>query len=150
MKKMAILVLLVCLLSGCAGLGVPDATPATSLESFHFSIGGFGVYNDYSVDSLHQRLVYTLSELDYGDEAGTFEHQWDADTWDAFTRDVLACGVTEWDSNYTDPGVCDGTQWSLTMEGSLGSIHVSGSNAYPAQWKQFLDVLSTYFEVNVG
>ncbi len=134
----------------CSGLGMPDTTPTPVIETFHFSIGGFGQYNEYAIDSADLTFVYTLTEMDYGEQAGTFKQHWSVEKWDAFIGDVLDCGVLDWGSSYRDPDVQDGTQWSLEMTRDFGSIQISGSNAYPEEWGRFLKVLGDHFELNVS
>lgn len=50
-------------------------------------------------------------------------------------------GVDSWDDDYYEP-CCDGTQWELryTEEGKK-MRRITGSNAYPPQWKQFIEWL---------
>lgn len=152
MKKAlaAVLLCLTLMLSACGGLGTPDTTPTPVLETFHFRIGGFGQYNEYAIDSASLTFVCTLTEMDYGDQAGTFKQHWSAEKWNTFIEDVLACDVLDWESNYHDLNVLDGTQWSLEITGDFGSIQTSGSNAYPEEWDRFLKVLSEHFSVDVG
>ena len=51
--------------------------------------------------------------------------------WDDFWRALEAAGVWNWSRDYADPGVCDGTQWSLLLKHAGRSLRSEGSNAYP-------------------
>ena len=53
-----------------------------------------------------------------------------------------ALNVNSWDNVYQDEDVCDGTYWGLTYrEDGKKTRRISGSNAYPPQWKQFIEWL---------
>jgi len=144
--SMLALLLAVAALCACSAMDttvVATATPSPEGKSFGFSIGGITGTQNYVINSSDLKLVVTLTELN-GTVAETNEYQWDKPTWNAFVLDVLGCGVTEWESDYTDPEIADGTQWVLNMAGNFGRIHVTGSNAYPRQWDQFRSVLYQY------
>ncbi len=52
-----------------------------------------------------------------------------------------ALDVNSWADEYYEP-VFDGTQWELTYrEEGKKTRHISGSNGYPTQWKQFIEWL---------
>lgn len=52
-----------------------------------------------------------------------------------------ALDVNSWADEYFEP-CCDGTQWELTYrEDGKKMRRISGSNAYPPQWKQFIEWL---------
>ena len=56
--------------------------------------------------------------------------------------------LREWEPEYIDPCVLDGTQWTLILEfnGGEQSIEYNGSNAYPAEYKRLL----SFFRRNCG
>lgn len=48
-----------------------------------------------------------------------------------------------WNSEYIDPSVCDGEQWSLDVSYSDEySLSYSGSNAYPENWTELLEIFN--------
>ena len=54
-----------------------------------------------------------------------------------------------WNADYTNPCICDGEQWSLTILFSDGySLSCSGSNAYPENWKALLELFGIDSEVD--
>ena len=53
--------------------------------------------------------------------------------------------VSEWEEEYVDPEILDGTQWGLTIkEGDVPIIECYGSNAYPPYWEELLQTFSYY------
>lgn len=58
-----------------------------------------------------------------------------------------ALDVNSWADEYYEP-CCDGTQWRLTYrEEGKKTRHISGSNGYPPQWKQFVEWLDALMPV---
>lgn len=54
----------------------------------------------------------------------------------------------EWKKRFVDPDVLDGTQWSLEiMLTNRRKRTYYGSNAYPPYWKQLLNVMKKYAEL---
>lgn len=51
--------------------------------------------------------------------------------------------LSQWRKRYENPNVLDGTQWALTIAFSNGlrTIHITGSNAYPYNFQELLDLL---------
>ena len=58
------------------------------------------------------------------------------DAWAQFWADVDAAGAWSWDAHYDEPGVLDGTSWSLRLEHEGRAMESGGSNAYPPGWEQ--------------
>lgn len=59
-----------------------------------------------------------------------------------FLRQMWDIHMGEWKKDYFDPGVLDGTQWSVDIRYSDGKkCHFSGSNLFPYNFKEFLDVV---------
>ena len=53
------------------------------------------------------------------------------DQWFEFWQEVDRIGVWAWLTEYINPDVLDGTQWSLELSHSGRRIKCEGSNAYP-------------------
>ena len=51
--------------------------------------------------------------------------------WEKFWQALEAAGVWSWAPDYADPGICDGTQWSLQLEHAGRTLSSEGSNAFP-------------------
>jgi hypothetical protein len=51
--------------------------------------------------------------------------------WCDFRKAIDKAGVWNWTFDYPNPGVCDGTGWSLLVEYTDRKIKASGSNNFP-------------------
>lgn len=51
--------------------------------------------------------------------------------WRAFRRALAKINVWQWQTHYPNPGVCDGTSWSLEVAYSDHALDISGNNNYP-------------------
>ncbi|MCU0785358.1 MAG: hypothetical protein MUF81_15155, partial [Verrucomicrobia bacterium] len=54
-----------------------------------------------------------------------------SEQWEEFWRTLDAVGVWSWASHYDNPGICDGTQWSLKLSHAGRHLRSEGSNAFP-------------------
>src|SRR5689334_18169658 len=70
--------------------------------------------------------------------------------WAAFREDLDQIGVWQWQENYNDPDVLDGTQWEFEVQYPDRSIRCSGSNAYPDAQGQACPQLSAGFRRLLG
>ena len=53
--------------------------------------------------------------------------------------------TANWKHNYDNPDVLDGIQWNIDSKDYFGSY--SGSNAYPENFNELIDVLKEYFDI---
>ena len=102
-------------------------------EVLNFSIGGFS--GDYERIIWQNDKLYHFFERNFNDEE--LDKVLDFSTpstkdWEEFWNEVDALKVWGWEKDYNDDGVCDGTQWELTIkrEGRR-KRRIFGSNAYP-------------------
>ncbi len=51
--------------------------------------------------------------------------------WSAFRKSLEELKVWQWRTNYSNPNVKDGTDWSLEIQYSDRSNHIAGANSYP-------------------
>ena len=51
--------------------------------------------------------------------------------WQQFWAAAATAGVWNWDRDYTNLGVLDGTQWSLKLSHAGRRVRCAGSNAFP-------------------
>ncbi|WP_210237246.1 hypothetical protein [Alteribacter natronophilus] len=56
-------------------------------------------------------------------------------------RELKTTGLFKWKSTYVEPGVMDGTSWSVELIGDGRNIRKSGQNKYPAGWNRFCDYI---------
>lgn len=61
----------------------------------------------------------------------------------AFIAGLKEIYIGEWRKDYSNPDVMDGTQWELRIHFSNAyqSVEISGSNAYPYNFKALMDLL---------
>ncbi|MCX6924099.1 MAG: hypothetical protein NT154_12950 [Verrucomicrobia bacterium] len=103
----------------------PDHLPT----KLHFDIGGF-------LAECHE-IQFHNGQLQYRTAPGAY--LWAPQTilnpgrqhWEDFWRAADAAAVWTWATEYVEPGVCDGTQWSLTLRHKGRTVQSCGSNAYP-------------------
>ncbi len=61
---------------------------------------------------------------------------------DSFITDLEAIGVADWNQkDYSDPWVCDGDIWLLSLTYDSQHIITAGMNGYPSTFPQFLELL---------
>lgn len=61
-----------------------------------------------------------------------------------YLHDIYMAQIKEWDENYEDPCVLDGTSWELTIRYSNGTERQwSGCNAYPLSWNRFIKAVNS-------
>jgi hypothetical protein len=111
------------------------------------SIGGyFGPC--YEVAFKKGRLTYTYltsrdlssQELELGPQPQREEMQPSAKQWETFRRSLDRLNVWCWQENYLDPGVCDGTNWSVEIAYPDKATISHGSNCYPGHKGEPLDM----------
>lgn len=124
------------------------------LKKIEFSIGSFfsqnimvciydsgGILRAKTHNSLPER-VYSPDIECPGDTLGTYI---DDKAREAWLRDFQALQVESWKDRYDNPGICDGTQWSLTCEWEDGTRkEIYGDNAYPETWATFLGLIGMF------
>lgn len=103
----------------------PDHLPT----KLHFDIGGF-IGECHEVRFHKGQLQYRTAEAAYMWTPETLVSP-DRQQWEDFWCAVDAAGVWTWSKEYANPGVLDGTQWSLVMRHKGRSIRSEGDNAYP-------------------
>ena len=63
---------------------------------------------------------------------------------EAWLKKLDALKIFEWEKNYFDADILDGTQWELTFKDGEKIYRGSGSNDYPEAWEKFLDWLDEF------
>lgn len=51
--------------------------------------------------------------------------------WSSFWKKLEKLQVWSWEPEYPNPGIMDGTQWSIDLEWGGRSLHSKGDNNYP-------------------
>ena len=139
-----------CLICGKAFGGKYSEEP-TYVRKFTFFVGGYmGPSHLVRADTEEYgtALVYTYfpprRAYDDPDEHTSVPFPLEG-RWVQFSQDLLHCYVMDWNESYSDPGVVDGTHWSLHVLFANGvEISRDGSNAYPPHWEKFLRLFREY------
>ena len=98
-------------------------------KEFRLHIGGYGGPS-YSVDLQGDHLLY---ESIHGDCSSTRSREVRpaAEDWLFFWEELESLGVWDWQAEYVNAGVCDGTQWEVGIQYGEQRLHSSGDNSYP-------------------
>lgn len=127
----------------------PDGIKPLKLE---FYIGGFDLPAQYCVKREGDTVKYGLASGDKWREIKS-ESIPSKRKWLNFRKKLDEIGVWKWKGRYHNPGVCDGTQWSLVIDYGIRKKKTDGSNWYPGskdetdinktpEFKAFLHALS--------
>ncbi|WP_353948644.1 ADP-ribosylglycohydrolase family protein [Sporolactobacillus sp. Y61] len=109
---------------------------STQIEEICFDIGGFfSGWHTYRMVFENGRAILTT---DFMRDPSATEHYSREET-AQLMKTFEDIHVEYWESEYTDPGVLDGTQWKLAVNyGGQRDEVWSGSNAYPPNWRDLL------------
>ncbi len=109
--------------------------PAGVPSKFKFQIGGFdGGYRTVRYDG--DELLFDATGMDMEIEPADRVRP-DPEAWQRFARSCDRVDVWGWRKSYSDPMICDGTQWELKLCWDGRSVSSSGSNAYPGGSDEF-------------
>lgn len=97
-------------------------------QRFHTRIGGFNGFT-YEVRLQDGRLEYERSGG--SNNSRHVRVRPTMEQWREFRRELDAIGIWRWRAQYINPGVTDGTQWSLDVAYPDRAIKTEGSNDYP-------------------
>ena len=104
------------------------AEPALLPKHLRASIGGhFGP--SYSLELTDQTLFCMALSDELPNPAWLVEPT--AEQWRAFRRALDKINVWQWQADYPNPGVCDGTGWSFEVAYSDHALDSGGDNNYP-------------------
>ncbi len=106
----------------------------------YFYIGGFfgnNIFVNIKDDNVLYRIskgppefdkweVLTISELDRK----------------SFIESVTALGIANWEHEYNEKNVADGTQWAIRMSYHGIKLETHGSNKYPNRFVEFQNAVS--------
>lgn len=116
-------------------------TEYEKIKKIEASVGGyFGGYYQVEVD-----LENNLVNWNHGG-AGELEEKVDRNirlaTVKKFLEQLETLDLLNWEAEYINSGILDGTQWhvEIVMDGHTITKH--GSNCYPEQWREFRQAIS--------
>ena len=104
-------------------------------------VGGYtGSSYELVIDFENKKAEYKA--FDYGyTPAGKYSIDISEDNLEQLLQDLYEVKLLQWEKTYADPGILDGTSWSVKVYFKSGSFESSGTNAYPKKWGQFCDSL---------
>ena len=106
---------------------------------FDFFIGGYFGTNQKVVkdgnDLLCYESLYPVDQSEVSRISLLNNPKWE--------RIVEFLQICDWRNEYVEEGVCDGTQWTLNANDSDIQLDCYGSNAYPSNFKAFVDLLNS-------
>ena len=104
----------------------PDTVPI----KFFIQIGG-GLDGRNSVELKEGMLLFQCKERGKIVPEKSFEIRPTREAWTRFIQEINTTKLYRWSKNYPNPGILDGTQWSIDMEIDGRKIHSEGDNSYP-------------------
>ena len=123
-------------------------------KRFHASIGGY-MGRSYSVELVGDQLKYEACGQGYAKEEEELISV-TGDQWATFRASLDWMGVWEWQEEYENPGVMDGTRWRLEIAYDDMEVRSGGDNNYPEsgakdafdaevtpEFRRFLDAVRT-------
>ena len=119
-----------------------------AMHRFTLEIGGFfDGYTKYKYTISGDHVLFDADHSFYPKPSNLPVYE--PFTREEFVRGIAAFHIGEWKQRYINPDVLDGTQWSILIEfdGNKKSIQISGSNAYPYNFKELIEFLNIdYFD----
>lgn len=116
---------------------------------FYFFIGG------YRGENIKIRKYYNSIEIQKSDAPIFYEEDKvlinvSKDEWKNFWRKIDKINVWDWQKDYFNQDVLDGTQWELIIKrDNKKSIKIFGSNAYPENFQSFLNVINSIAKTKI-
>lgn len=102
---------------------------------FSAGIGGY-MGNSYAVEWKDGQLCYKAFGRGYKPKRTKSKEPYPAPSkadWQEFWDKLDRIGVWDWKTHYSEPGVTDGTSWSVEIDYNGRKLETGGSNAYPGQ-----------------
>ena len=117
-----------------------------SAVSFHCSCGSFfGGYVEVTIKKENDHAVLTVSPylLREGKVDGITKEMTIGE-WNEFISDVfLKYRIDDWNKEYINRDIDDGTQWSVKVTLDNGSVlEHYGSNDFPPNWRSFVKYIN--------
>jgi hypothetical protein len=99
-------------------------------------IGGF-LGPSYCIEGNGSQLRYKPFSEGYNQLAEDIINP-SGEDWLCFFSALEKIGVWHWQPKYPNPGVCDGTSWSVEIHWGNKKVVSKGDNNYPEQFMHFL------------
>ena len=116
-------------------------TEYEKIKKIETSVGGyFGGYYQVGVD-LENNLV-SWTHGGEGELEETVHRNIRLATVKKFLEQLETLDLLNWEAEYVDQGIMDGTQWHIEIVMDGHTIAKHGSNDYPEQWGEFRQAIS--------
>ena len=108
-----------------------------SISNIKAYVGGFfGPNYEVELDFENNKLIWN-EKTNLVDIEDSVTKDIDLEQYNYIIGNLKFIKLLGWKRNYIDPGICDGTQWSIDIKSGDKTIHKSGSNNYPRTWEMF-------------
>ncbi|MEM0331135.1 MAG: hypothetical protein QXW84_07155 [Archaeoglobaceae archaeon] len=109
------------------------------IKGLKASVGGyFGGYYHVTIDLTNLKTTWLFNE---GGSEETSTRSIRTKTAEEFIKCLKEINPLNWKGKYIEPGVCDGTQWSIEIITDERTVRKYGSNKFPEEWKQFCKMI---------
>jgi hypothetical protein len=109
------------------------------IKNLKASVGGFfGGYYSVDINFVKRKLKWRLQGAG---KDNYYEKQIQRETLDMLREGLISVDILNWNSEYIDSDILDGTQWDVTITTTEKNIEVVGSNKYPEKWTKFCKLI---------
>lgn len=109
------------------------------IKGLKASVGGyFGGYYHVDIDLKNLKTTWLFKE---GGSEKTSTRSIRNKTAEEFIKSLKEINLLNWKAKYVEPGVCDGTQWSVEIITDGRTVRKYGDNKFPEEWRQFCKVI---------
>jgi hypothetical protein len=145
MKQRMAIFIFVCILCSCTTAPFPAVSQQQILE-FDFKYGGyFSGLRSIHINKTEKSFIEIMNDL--GTEKNSEIIEINDNLLADFSKDLSSLRILEWKDEYINRGIMDGMSWSLKIIFNDERLNINkyGSNEYPYNWKDFLQVIYNYF-----
>jgi len=107
---------------------------------FRLYIGGAPFEPSYTVEMEGRILSYRARSGEGKESEQKISPR--SEQWESFWTALERAGVWRWKARYPNPGVLDGTLWSVDIEHLGRAIASQGDNAFPKRFGALLEAVS--------
>ena len=113
---------------------------------FSFEYGGFGS-DQYKIYNSNLDIIVEINHQGINHEEF---NQTSSEQWDEFWRVIDEIEAWQWDKDYFNEGVLDGTQWELVIDRKgKRRRRIFGSNDYPPNFKLLIDAINKLANIDI-
>ena len=109
------------------------------IKKLKASVGGyFGGYYYVDIDLITRRVSWSH----WGDrEEDTIHKTIRPATAKRLVDELKLVSLLDWKAKYIEPGICDGTHWSIELIKDGRDIKKYGNNKFPEEWDAFCSII---------